>query len=303
MGGRPIAEWSSGQQRRASIAMALLHQPRFLVLDEPTVGLDPILRAKMWTHFRELSDQGVTLVITTHFMDEAKHADRIGIMRSGCILDEDRPDMLMQRYERTNMDDVFLVLCGRHQSSTKLNEDDTPPLRTHRPQPAYREDDDPKKRLYDPSRGQALAPARGCWARIKRALWNINAYALLVMTQLYRAPFYTMAYMFVYPALLMTLICLITGSDPYNLKFVIVDADQGCYASNTTTSMFLNFCVNASQGHTIGWVMNQELSQGNTLTVTYLPNATLEDGLGYVQRGDGKLTLLCLGCCQFLTMI
>lgn len=106
-----IRNLSGGQQRRVSLAVALLHNPELLVLDEPTVGLDPLLRARVWEYLRLLARNGVTIIVTTHYIEESKGADRVGLMRNGHILDEGKPGELMRRYGLDNLEDVFLYLC------------------------------------------------------------------------------------------------------------------------------------------------------------------------------------------------
>jgi ABC-2 type transport system ATP-binding protein len=77
---------SGGMRQRTSLACALVHRPRLLLLDEPTVGIDPQLRVTFWSHFRQLAEQGVTLIVSSHVMDEAERCDRLGFMRQGKLL-------------------------------------------------------------------------------------------------------------------------------------------------------------------------------------------------------------------------
>jgi ABC-2 type transport system ATP-binding protein len=105
-----VARLSGGQRARVSLATALLGEPELLVLDEPTVGLDPVLRRDLWNTFRELADAGATLLVSSHVMDEADRCDDLVLMRDGRVLAcEPRPALL----ERTGTDDVevaFLTL-------------------------------------------------------------------------------------------------------------------------------------------------------------------------------------------------
>lgn len=103
-----IGSLSGGQLRRTSFAVALLNNPEILMLDEPTVGVDPILRKKIWDHLIELSEKKMTtIIITTHYIEEAKKAHCLGFMRSGQIIEENSPIFLMRKYQQTNLEDVF----------------------------------------------------------------------------------------------------------------------------------------------------------------------------------------------------
>lgn len=99
---------SGGLRRRVSLACALVHQPRLLILDEPTVGVDPQLRAAFWQHFRRLADGGVTLLISSHVIDEAERCDRLGFMREGRLFAEGTPEQLRQGAGTMNLEQAFL---------------------------------------------------------------------------------------------------------------------------------------------------------------------------------------------------
>lgn len=108
--GRPVSTLSGGQASRASLACALVGQPRLLVLDEPTVGLDPVTREEIWTHLRTLADDGVTLLVSSHVMDEAARCDSVILMRDGRILAHVTPTELLERTGATSPEDAFLTL-------------------------------------------------------------------------------------------------------------------------------------------------------------------------------------------------
>lgn len=93
----PVFTFSGGMKQRVSLACALVHQPKVLFLDEPTAGVDPKLRERFWEHFRALAAQGVTIVLSTHLMDEALLCDQLTILRDGDILTSAPPRELMQR--------------------------------------------------------------------------------------------------------------------------------------------------------------------------------------------------------------
>lgn len=101
---------SGGERSRVSLAVAMLGTPRLLVLDEPTVGLDPVLREDLWSLFARLAAGGMTLLVSSHVMDEAERCDRILLLREGHVIDHDSPAELKRRTGTTTMDAAFLRL-------------------------------------------------------------------------------------------------------------------------------------------------------------------------------------------------
>uniref|UniRef100_T1J7I3 ABC transporter domain-containing protein n=1 Tax=Strigamia maritima TaxID=126957 RepID=T1J7I3_STRMM len=109
-----VKNYSGGELRQISFAIALLHQPPLLILDEPTVGVDPILRKSIWNYLVKISlDENVTIIITTHYIEEARQANQIAFMRDGRILVQDEPDALINQYNAATLEDVFLILCEK----------------------------------------------------------------------------------------------------------------------------------------------------------------------------------------------
>jgi ABC-2 type transport system ATP-binding protein len=118
-------ELSGGQKQRFSIATTLIHKPKVVFLDEPTTGLDPQARRNLWDLVRDIRAKGTTVVITTHYMDEAEQlCDRVGVMESGKIIALDTPSKLIDNLlaggfkrhtvvKEANLEDVFLHLTGR----------------------------------------------------------------------------------------------------------------------------------------------------------------------------------------------
>src|SRR5579864_4297605 len=107
---RVVSRLSGGEQARASLATALLGTPELLVLDEPTVGLDPVLRRDLWETFHRLAAGGKTLLVSSHVMDEAERCDRLLLLRGGQLLAQGTPAELRARTGGESLDDVFLRL-------------------------------------------------------------------------------------------------------------------------------------------------------------------------------------------------
>jgi ABC-2 type transport system ATP-binding protein len=105
-----VVTQSGGERSRVSLATALLGDPELLVLDEPTTGLDPVLRDELWRTFRGLADHGVTLLVSSHVMDEAAHCDNLLLLRNGELLASETPASLLERTHAPNLDDAFLRL-------------------------------------------------------------------------------------------------------------------------------------------------------------------------------------------------
>ena len=107
---RVVRQLSSGQQSRVSLAVALLGEPQLLVLDEPTVGLDPVLRRDLWAMFHRLAAGGAAVFVSSHVMDEAERCDRLLLMREGMVLADDSPSALLERTGASNIENAFLAL-------------------------------------------------------------------------------------------------------------------------------------------------------------------------------------------------
>jgi ABC-2 type transport system ATP-binding protein len=110
---RVVGRLSGGQRARVSLATALLGRPELLVLDEPTVGLDPVLRRDLWRLFHELAAQGATLLVSSHVMDEAARCDALLLLREGRLLAQATPDELRAQTGTDRLDDAFLRLVER----------------------------------------------------------------------------------------------------------------------------------------------------------------------------------------------
>ncbi len=103
-----VQNYSGGMKKRLSLAIALLHKPSILFLDEPTVGIDPILRKKIWDQLEALKEQGTTIIVTTHVMDETKRCDRLALIHQGRILECDTVANLISKTRDGNIEELFL---------------------------------------------------------------------------------------------------------------------------------------------------------------------------------------------------
>lgn len=109
---KPIAAYSGGMKRRLSLAMAILHHPKVLILDEPTVGIDPLLRKDIWAELYKMSEQGVTILVTTHVMDEAEKCQQLAMLRSGILIASGTPQELQQRVNAKSIEEAFIYYGG-----------------------------------------------------------------------------------------------------------------------------------------------------------------------------------------------
>jgi ABC-2 type transport system ATP-binding protein len=107
-----VSQLSSGQKQRVSLAAALIGSPKLMVLDEPTIGLDPVLREQLWILFRRLADQGATLIVSSHVMDEASRCDDLLLLRGGKVLAHGSPQGLCQQTGTRSVEQSFLKLVG-----------------------------------------------------------------------------------------------------------------------------------------------------------------------------------------------
>jgi ABC-2 type transport system ATP-binding protein len=111
-----VSKLSGGQHSRASLACALVGKPTLLVLDEPTVGQDPVLRDELWQRFHALAAAGTTLVVSSHVMDEAGRCDRLLLIREGRIIADDTPDAVRGSAQTDNLEEAFLRLIRREEA-------------------------------------------------------------------------------------------------------------------------------------------------------------------------------------------
>ena len=113
---QPVKDYSGGMKRRLSLAIALISQPQLLILDEPTVGIDPELRQQIWHELHRLADQGVAIILTTHVMADAEEADTLLMIRNGTAIAQGTPAQLKADYQTDSIEAVFLA-AGRQQDA------------------------------------------------------------------------------------------------------------------------------------------------------------------------------------------
>lgn len=112
-GDKLVGQLSGGERARVSLATAMLNEPEVLVLDEPTVGLDPVLRQELWGTFRQLASRGTTLLVSSHVMDEAERCDELVLMRDGRVLIQAAPADVLAQAQATSIEEAFLHLVGK----------------------------------------------------------------------------------------------------------------------------------------------------------------------------------------------
>ena len=108
-----VSNLSGGMRQRCSLACALVHKPKLLLLDEPTVGVDPQLRVQFWEDFRRMADEGTTIIVSSHVMDEAERCQRLGLIQYGRLLAEGTPSEVRSTAGTQDLEAAFLALAGR----------------------------------------------------------------------------------------------------------------------------------------------------------------------------------------------
>jgi len=221
---RRVGTLSGGQQRRVSFSMALLHNPGLLILDEPTVGVDPLLRQNIWRHLRQLASQPgqeKTILVTTHYIEEAAQADRVGMMRQGRLLAEEQPKALMSRYATSNLEEVFLRLCVRDVKTDKMTLEDYEPPQMKDPVVGALEkilDKGDSESGHDVE--EESSSSKSCLPK------SSNLHALLIknLLKLKRNPA-MLLFAFMLPAIQVIFFCIAIGQDPKGLNLGVVNLE------------------------------------------------------------------------------
>lgn len=203
---RKIKNLSGGQQRRVSLAVALMHSPELLILDEPTVGVDPVLRQTIWKHLVDLVAAGrTTVIITTHYIEEARQAHTIGLMRRGRLLAEDSPDNLLKIYNSSSLEAVFLQLAYDQAPNT---ESDLVPIKQ---KPIMSSKHHPKKTNLKSRKN-----------RLKILENQMRALVFKNFLTLWRNPGILLFFLAL-PVVQVILFCTAIGGEPSNLPLAIVN--------------------------------------------------------------------------------
>ncbi|XP_076032357.1 ABC-type transporter snustorr [Oratosquilla oratoria] len=253
---RLISQLSGGQQRRVSFASALVHDPELLILDEPTVGVDPLLRTSIWEHLISVCRTSrTTIIITTHYIEEARQADRVGLMRAGRLLAETSPKNLMAYYGINSLEDIFLKLCLQdgdeedlHQGvtnkafeneksialqevTTSKNLDPSAPVWVDKGSSPHKLDpsvpEARRSQLIDPEDTIFMSP----WVQTNRNETKFSATRLGALTvknfiKMWRNKGFLL-FSFLMPPVQTVLFCLTVGGTPSFLPVAIVNLDHG----------------------------------------------------------------------------
>ncbi|CAG2166871.1 unnamed protein product, partial [Oppiella nova] len=207
-----IKNLSGGQQRRVSLAVAIVHSPPFLILDEPTVGVDPLLRERVWEHLVQLSNvEKTSILITTHYVEEARRAHVIALMRSGSLLVEQSPQYLLNHYNVITLEEVFLLVCKAQE------------LDKSKPMPkSFMETTDNKqidlkrKHSFVTQKKLNLEPShcKRVTSLMKKDYIKLTRNLLILIFQI------------LIPTVSMTLFCICIGQLPLNLKVAVYNEED-----------------------------------------------------------------------------
>uniref|UniRef100_A0A8K9WLV7 ATP-binding cassette, sub-family H, member 1 n=1 Tax=Oncorhynchus mykiss TaxID=8022 RepID=A0A8K9WLV7_ONCMY len=243
-----VGKLSGGQKRRVSLGAALLQNPQLLILDEPTVGVDPVLRAKIWQHLVEIVKTGkVSVVITTHYIEEARQANVVGLMRNGRMLAEGEPETLMKQNSAVTLEKAFLQLCET--SDQVGSKHSTYPqggvLESGQSLESGREEIQPILGV-GPGPVEELPKYSADWkVRVRHVMpkWrNIAALIIKTTVRMKRMPG-SLFFQFLLPVMQISLMCLCIGGDPKGIQVAVVNNET---SSSSYSQSLLSFLDNSS---------------------------------------------------------
>uniref|UniRef100_A0A673C6L8 Uncharacterized protein n=1 Tax=Sphaeramia orbicularis TaxID=375764 RepID=A0A673C6L8_9TELE len=244
-----VRNLSGGQRRRVSLGAALLQNPELLILDEPTVGVDPVLRAKIWQHLVEIVKTGkVSVIITTHYIEEARQANVVGLMRNGHLLAEAPPEAVMKLHSATTLEHAFLQLC---QSSDRIDskQDSSPRALVLENSQSFESGRDESRPILGlaPEPTEEIPKYSADWkVRARHVLpkWrNIAALTVKTLVRMKRMPG-SLCFQFLLPVIQISLICLCVGGDPKGIQVAVVNNETS--SSSSFSNKLLSFLDNSS---------------------------------------------------------
>ncbi|XP_011055070.1 PREDICTED: ABC transporter G family member 20-like isoform X2 [Acromyrmex echinatior] len=217
---RLIKNMSGDQQRRISLAAAMIHKPELLILDEPTVGLDPILRENIWAYMIQITqEEGTTVLITTHYIEETKDANKIGLMRHGKMLTELTPQKLLERFQCSSLEETFLKLCKAQDNTASLND----------AQEFKMEDIDSDVSYQNQNQYEQTKATLEYKPVSKRQVSRLRRFtALLTKNGNQFLRFYGgLVYAILFPIIQVSIFIVAIGKDPKGLKIAVVNDEVG----------------------------------------------------------------------------
>ncbi|GAB0099833.1 ABC transporter G family member 20 [Sergentomyia squamirostris] len=246
---RFIVNCSGGQQRRVSFAAAMVHEPELLILDEPTVGLDPILREKIWHFLVESTRRSkLAVIITTHYIEEANQANKIGLMRNGILLAEDSPKNILTQFECSNLEEAFLMLSQKQGKSEEADSTLRRIESAHAPtedvivdEKSSPDDEFPLKSPLKRNRSFQESKRPGIVGKLQlTSKSRMKALMTKNILQLVRQPS-GIIFCFLFPILQLSCFYLAIGGNPKNLKFGIVNDEVEDYRLCQNDSLITTF--------------------------------------------------------------
>jgi len=258
-GARRVSALSGGQKRRLSFAVALLHNPKLLILDEPTVGVDPVVRARIWQHLQSLTTSGVSIIITTHYIEEARDAHMVGIMRNGRLLAQEPPGLLMERHQAQTLEKVFLRLC----IETDQSEIDDYRLST-KTQSLQSVSIGPDEAEVMNAKLIKKTPKRKPKTFVLPSIHNIAALFVKNWITMKRN-ILLLLFVFFLPGIVLLINSIMIGQEPKNLPIAIVNMENDCSENYYKTSCEANL---------LGCYFQQSLNESSLVNLIPYKNIT-----------------------------